>query len=195
MPRFHCGPRQLKWFDRWLKGSTMSRSREHPVRIFVMGINQWRDEEEWPLARARNEKFYLDRNGRTGQASRIRQPVGSRQLSFTTRAIRCLRSAARCAAIPSVFPWGPMDQRGVEKRRDVLVYSTAPLAVRYRGHGTDQGGALRLFERARYGFHRQAGGRFPGRTGAEPDGRHSARALSGIAGNAEADDAGRGRTG
>jgi hypothetical protein len=28
---------------------------------------------------------------------------------------------------PRRFPWGPLDQRPVEKRRDVLVYSTAPL--------------------------------------------------------------------
>src|SRR6202012_1454811 len=63
-------PEQLRWFDRWLKKSApqkTSRAAEPPpVRIFVMGINQWRDEEDWPLARARSVKYYLDTGGQLG---------------------------------------------------------------------------------------------------------------------------------
>ena len=41
---------QVRWFDRWLKNDE-SAAAESPVRIFVMGANGWRDEQEWPLAR------------------------------------------------------------------------------------------------------------------------------------------------
>jgi uncharacterized protein len=33
------------------------------VRIFVMGRNQWRDEEAWPLERAADERWYLRAEG------------------------------------------------------------------------------------------------------------------------------------
>src|SRR5229473_2808378 len=43
---------QLRWFDHFLKGIGNGVLEEPPVRLFVMGENRWRDENEWPLARA-----------------------------------------------------------------------------------------------------------------------------------------------
>ena len=43
---------QLKWFDYWLKGINNGVATEPPVKIFVMGENYWRYENEWPLSRA-----------------------------------------------------------------------------------------------------------------------------------------------
>lgn len=48
----------LRWFDYTLKGVAGGLA-EKPVRIFVMGENVWREEEDWPLARARNVRFHL----------------------------------------------------------------------------------------------------------------------------------------
>ena len=42
---------ELRWFDYWLKGIDNGIVDEPPLRLFIMGINQWRDEHEWPLAR------------------------------------------------------------------------------------------------------------------------------------------------
>ena len=64
---------QIEWFDHWLKGAPEDARRfspeawhavraevdEAPVHIFVMGVNRWRDEPDWPLARARNTALYL----------------------------------------------------------------------------------------------------------------------------------------
>ena len=155
-------PEQIKWFDHWLKGADAAREPEHPVRIFVMGINQWRDEDEWPLARARNEKFYLaTRTVELGSKPDQSQSTPDTFVYDPRNPVPTTGGAVCCN--PKVFPWGPMDQRRVEKRRDVLVYSTAPLRLRYRGDRAGQGGALCVVERARYGFHSQAGGRFPRR--------------------------------
>jgi len=49
----------LRWMDHYLKGIDNGIGREKPVRIFVMGDNQWRDEDSWPLQRARPTPFYL----------------------------------------------------------------------------------------------------------------------------------------
>ena len=43
---------QVRWFDHWLKGVDTGMLREAPIKLFVMGANAWRDEQEWPLARA-----------------------------------------------------------------------------------------------------------------------------------------------
>ena len=104
-----------------------SASPAHPVRIFVMGINQWRDEDEWPLARARNEKFYLESGGQLGSKPRPALLSPDTFVYDPRNPVPTMGGAVCCD--PRVFPWGPMDQRPVEKRRDVLVYSTAPLHI------------------------------------------------------------------
>ena len=53
----------FKWYDHWLKGIDTSIMDEPPIRILVQGTNQWRYENEWPLARTRWAKFYLRENG------------------------------------------------------------------------------------------------------------------------------------
>ena len=53
----------LDWFDRYL-GARNGGAPEAPVRVYVMGANVWRDEQEWPLARARETAWY-----RRGDAS------------------------------------------------------------------------------------------------------------------------------
>jgi putative CocE/NonD family hydrolase len=102
-----------------------------------MGINQWRDEEEWPLKRAVDEKFYF--SGSNANTLSGDGKLGERPLAEASDAapshfdydprnpVPTVGGAVCCD--PKVFPWGPMDQRSVEKRRDVLVYSTDPLAV------------------------------------------------------------------
>ena len=58
----------LRWYDFWLKEDANGIDREPPVTIFVMGANRWRKENEWPLARTRNSKYYL---GSAGKANSL----------------------------------------------------------------------------------------------------------------------------
>ena len=50
---------RVRWFDYYLRGIDNGLTKEPPVKIFVMGVNKWRDENEWPLKRAIPTKFYL----------------------------------------------------------------------------------------------------------------------------------------
>ena len=54
---------QLRWNDRRLKGIDNGIDDEPPVRIFVMGENVWRSENEWPLARTQYTSYYLHSGG------------------------------------------------------------------------------------------------------------------------------------
>jgi hypothetical protein len=49
----------VRWYDHWLKGIDTGVMNEPPIKIFVHGINEWRYENEWPLARTEWKKFYL----------------------------------------------------------------------------------------------------------------------------------------
>jgi putative CocE/NonD family hydrolase len=95
------------------------------VHIFVMGVNRWRDEPDWPLARARTTALYL-----AGESAlQWRSPNDSKAADsfiYDPRNPVPTRGGAVCCN-PKIFPWGPIDQRPLEKRKDVLVYTSAPM--------------------------------------------------------------------
>ena len=124
---------QLEWFDQWLMGKDTPLVSEPPVKIFVMGANRWRAEREWPPRDARRRSFFLESGGRAntldGDGLLSERPApGAAQdrYVYDPRDPVPTRGGSVCCN-PKVFPWGPMDQRSVERRRDVLVYSSAPL--------------------------------------------------------------------
>jgi putative CocE/NonD family hydrolase len=124
---------QMQWFDYWLKGKPVPLAGTPPVRIFVMGANRWRDEWEWPLARAQATPLYLASAGRAntmgGDGSLRRKPLRQSEPDryvYNPADPVPTRGGAVCCT-PDVFPWGPMDQRPVEQRKDVLVYTSEPL--------------------------------------------------------------------
>jgi len=53
----------LRWYDHWLKGKDTGMMQEPPIRILVKGRNEFRDENEWPLARTQWTKFWLQSGG------------------------------------------------------------------------------------------------------------------------------------
>jgi putative CocE/NonD family hydrolase len=122
---------QAEWFNQWVKG-VPAATAPPPVRIFVMGANRWRDENEWPLARTRYTAVYLGSGGVLLEEPR----GGDAPARFTfdpARPVPTLGGAVCCS--PRLFPWGPMDQRMVEARDDVLEYTTMPFESDYEVTG------------------------------------------------------------
>jgi uncharacterized protein len=121
----------LRWYDSLLKSVPNGMSDEKPIRIFVMGKNIWRDETAWPLARARITRFYLQSmgpaNSVNGSGVLVPQVAASGSVYDTfsydpanpvpTHGGPLCCDRERLAA-------GPMDQRPLEERNDVLVYTT-----------------------------------------------------------------------
>ena len=55
---------KLDWFDYWLKGIDNGIMAEPPVDIFVMGKNQWKKADAWPLRNSSHTKLYLRSAGK-----------------------------------------------------------------------------------------------------------------------------------
>jgi hypothetical protein len=124
---------QLEWFDQWLMGKDSPLLSKPPVKIFVMGSNHWREEQAWPPAEARPKTLYLASAGRANSLAgdgalgdQVARRPSPDQFVFDPYAPVPTRGGAVCCN-PKVFPWGPLDQRPVEQRKDVLVYTTGPL--------------------------------------------------------------------
>ncbi|MGI8855820.1 MAG: CocE/NonD family hydrolase [Thermomicrobiales bacterium] len=124
---------QLRWFDRWLRGIENGAERESPVRLFVMGANQWRDEQEWPLARTEWQEWFLHSGGRAnslnGDGALSRElPAGEPPDSYVYNPRNPVPTLGGGLCCNAVFTMGgAYDQRPTEAREDVLVYTTPPL--------------------------------------------------------------------
>ena len=114
---------QLRWFDHWLKGIDTGIMREAPIRLFVMGANVWRDEQEWPLARATTTPFYFHANGALSTEAPDAEPPDT----YTYDPRHPVPTHGGALLMAPEFANGPVDQRSIEARPDVLTYSTAPL--------------------------------------------------------------------
>ena len=120
---------ELRWFDHWLKGIDTGLIQEPPIKIFVMGENVWREEQEWPLARTQYTPYYFHSQGAANSLH------GNGQLSRETPAQEPPDSYVYDPHDPVptrggnalVIPMGVYDQRPVEERRDVLCYTSEPL--------------------------------------------------------------------
>jgi hypothetical protein len=123
----------LRWFDHILKGVNNGLEREKPVKIFVMGENVWREEDEWPLSRARGRHFHLHSGGAAnslrGDGVLNEMPpqheAPDRFIYDPANPVLTL-GGGNCCDHDHLAP-GVFDQRSVEGRADVLVYDTAPL--------------------------------------------------------------------
>ena len=125
---------ELRWFDYWLKGAANGIVAEPPLRLFIMGVNQWRDEQEWPLARTEWRTTYLDSGGHANSLTgdgrlAFAEPdrVEADHFVYDPRYPVQTVGGNNCCS-PDIVPWGPYDQRPVEMRGDVLCYTSEPLA-------------------------------------------------------------------
>ena len=123
----------LRWYDYLLKGIQNGVEKEKPVKIFVMGKNIWREEDDWPLARAKSTRFYLHSAGKANTLA------GDGTLSSTPPQAETRDSFVYDPADPvptrggglccdnDHLASGAFDQRPNENRNDVLVYTTPVL--------------------------------------------------------------------
>jgi uncharacterized protein len=124
----------INWYDYLFKGAKNEFSSGKPVKIFVMGANQWRDEEDWPLPRAKSTKYFLHSSGKanslrgkgTLSATAPAKEFSDEYVYDPAHPVPTIGGALCCE--PQRWPTGPRDQRPAEARDDVLVYSTPPLA-------------------------------------------------------------------
>ena len=123
----------LRYYDYWLRGEDNGVPDDRPVSIFVMGENVWRSEDEWPLERAQVVDYYLHSEGKAntlnGDGRLDPEPPRNEVPDvYVYNPIDPVptRGGPLCCD-PGFVPPGAYDQRPVETRQDVLVYTTPPL--------------------------------------------------------------------
>lgn len=124
----------LRWYDHWLKGIENGVTAEAPIKLFIMGENVWRDEYEWPLARAVETRYYLHSGGHAstlhgdGTLS-TKQPQAEPADEYDYDPAHPVLTRGGAVLMSADFPAGPYDQRSTEERADVLVYTTPALTA------------------------------------------------------------------
>jgi putative CocE/NonD family hydrolase len=123
----------LQWYNHLFKGVKTEFASSKRVKIFVMGANQWREEDDWPLARAQSTKYFLHSAGNAkslrgdGKLSTV-APQSEPPDSYVydpAKPVPTIGGQLCCDSLH--LPPGPRDQRPVEARDDVLVFSTPTL--------------------------------------------------------------------
>ncbi len=114
----------LRWMDHYLRRINNGIEREAPVRIFVMGANAWRDEQAWPLVRAKSQSLYLAAamsDARVGTL--LQQPAQSKASTSE------LRSDPSHPVSDAYKGYGAHDYRALAGREDVLTFDSEPLSA------------------------------------------------------------------
>lgn len=122
--------KELRWLDHYVKGVANGAEKDPPIETFAMGINQWKSEDAWPPSDTRPVRLYFHSGGKANTAD------GDGVLSETPPGTEPpdhfdddpadpvpTHGGGTCCS-PQLIPWGALDQRPIEKRHDVLVYST-----------------------------------------------------------------------
>ncbi len=123
----------LRWFEYWLKGVDNGITEMPRVQYYLMGANEWRGADAWPVEGTAYQEWYLDSAGRAnsrfgdGTLSRS-MPTGDASDEFVydpATPVLGRGGQACCTGLEAAA--GGYDQSAIEMRNDVLVYSSPPL--------------------------------------------------------------------
>jgi uncharacterized protein len=119
---------QQRWFDYWLKGVSNGVMDEPPIKYYVMGDvtdpkapgNEWRTAQAWPVP-SKITSYFLSTDGLLTERLSTGKQSGSAYQYDPKNPVPTIGGANLFAKK------GPMDQRAIGERKDVLKFLTAPL--------------------------------------------------------------------
>ena len=123
-----AGPTAMSNYQKWVRefleaqlkgGGSLDSPR---VRIFVMGANRWRDEDDWPLARAAQARFYLRAGGRLTREAPAAEEAPGEFVYDPADPVPTV--SGNTLIVGGGFFMGPRDRRAVRERGDVLLYTS-----------------------------------------------------------------------
>lgn len=124
----------MAWFDLWLKDSPNDFKTKTPrVQYYTMGSNKWQASEEWPPKNTKMTSYYLSGRGNANTLNgdgvlSTELPNKTISDSFTYDPMNPVMSyGGNVCCTGNAIQGGAFDQQDMEKREDILVYTTAPL--------------------------------------------------------------------
>jgi uncharacterized protein len=121
---------ELDWFDYWLRDVNNGIMSKPKVDIFTLGTNAWRRVQSWPLEGTEYASYFIHSDGRantsTGDGT-LSQRVPDHEEPFDTYKYDPSDPCPNICDTSTTPQEGPFDQAPIERRDDVLVYSTPPL--------------------------------------------------------------------
>jgi putative CocE/NonD family hydrolase len=128
-----------RWFDHWLRDRGEGLAGMPAIHYYMLGEDTWLDAASWPPPQAQQQRWYLDSAGKANGAAgdgRLTPTPPRREsqdeFTYDPRSPVPSRGGPVCCAGDPAVRAGPVDQKDVEARRDVLVYTSEPLAAPLR---------------------------------------------------------------
>jgi hypothetical protein len=109
----------LRWLDRYVNGE--ATPGEHSVRVHVGGAGEWRELPDWPPGTAADQRWYPGANGTLSPQS----SASSEDASFRYDPADPTPTVGGAIMVPVTA--GMRDNRAIERRPDVLTFSSEPL--------------------------------------------------------------------
>jgi uncharacterized protein len=132
------------FFDKFLKGASNTRLDSMPkVTYYTMGLNKWQTSDVWPPTGAQPMTFYLSSAGKANTlngegALATSAPATDMPDSFTYDPMKPVPSyGGNVCCTGNAVQAGSFDQRKMEAREDILVYTSAPFT-----HGVEMSGPI-----------------------------------------------------
>jgi len=141
--RFPYTELMYSWFDHFLKGDHNDVLTQQPkVRYYVIGLDKWKSSSTWPPQGAQPKTFYLRSEGKAntlygdGTLTAAAPPAASHADQYIydpANPVPTFGGGGCCQG--NAVHFGSFDQRPIEARHDVLVYTSEPLAQGFEMSG------------------------------------------------------------
>jgi putative CocE/NonD family hydrolase len=127
------------WFDHWLKNEGEGLKQLPAYLFYVLGEHQWMSADQWPPRGVRDTRWYLGGDKPANSAkgggmllTHARPTEGQDSYKSDPMNPVPTRGGPICCTGNPQDRSGPVDQREVEGRDDVLVYTSEPMAADMR---------------------------------------------------------------
>ncbi|MDH4074781.1 MAG: CocE/NonD family hydrolase [Acidimicrobiia bacterium] len=121
----------LRWFDHWLKDSDNGLMDEPPVTVFTLGENRWQQLADWPPPAMRTIRWFLHSGGSAnslhGDGTLSTVPPDGDEPAEDRFSYDPEDPVPSLGGANLIIDMGVRDQRPVEERRDVLVFTSEPM--------------------------------------------------------------------
>jgi len=125
----------LRWFDYWLRGKGSGLEAEAPYTYFMLDEARWYQAGQWPPADTRTQRWFLSSGGHANtsggdgklQPDAPLQPGSDSFVYDPLNPVPSRGGPACCTGDPREVQ-GAVDQSEIERRSDVLVYTSGPLS-------------------------------------------------------------------